>query len=61
MKHKITLIKHDKGWFARHSDPACMELFGTDTLPTAYTVLMPAETVLEEIARLNPDIEVTLR
>jgi hypothetical protein len=53
MQQTITLYRTPDGWMARHSDPTVKELFGTDTLPTAFTAAASAETVIAEISRLN--------
>lgn len=37
-----------------------LELFGTNTLPTAYTDKSDADTVLAGIRRLNPGVEVII-
>ena len=34
--HTILLSLEVQGWVAKFSDPAIAELFGTDTLPTAF-------------------------
>ena len=47
-------------WFAKSDDPKVLELFGTDTLPTAFTGLATAKTVLKEIRALNPGANVRL-
>lgn len=56
----ITLYRTPDGWMARHSDPTIRELFGTDTLPTAFTAAASTETVLIEITRRNPTCRVTV-
>ena len=61
----ITLFKTTDGWMANMSRAANANevygLFGTCTLPTAFTAAAPASEVLAEIQRLNPDemVEVT--
>jgi len=35
-------------------------LFGTDTLPTPFTLAVGAETVVAELRGLNPDADVRL-
>lgn len=61
MKHTIELFREAGQWMAKFSDPAIVELFGTDTIETAYTNGMEAKVVLESICALNPDCYVTLR
>ena len=54
----ITLFKTIEGWMARDDDPRTVALFGTDTLPTAFTAEARPETVRAAIARRNPDATV---
>jgi hypothetical protein len=58
--HTIALTWTRSGWTAKHSDPEVVKLFGTDTLPTAFTDRADAATVLLEVARLNPEHRVML-
>lgn len=60
MRTVIKVWKGDKSWMTTSTDPIVKELFGTDTLPTAFTPLMPVEWVMAEIKRLNPECEVRL-
>jgi hypothetical protein len=60
MMHTITLYRTESGWVARDNDPAVRRLFGTDTLPTPFPPSVPAETVRNQVARLNPDTVVRL-
>lgn len=60
MKHTIKLYKAGGVWMARDSRSEMIELFGTDTIPTAFMDTMPAENVLREIRRLNPDADVSI-
>ena len=55
---KIELIWTLEGWIARSSDPRVQRLFGTDTIPTAYTANATADRVLTAIRQLNPDATV---
>lgn len=58
---KITLRKTNTGWMATfHGDAEMLELFGTDTIPTAFTAQAPAGMVLKEIAALNPGYEIEI-
>ncbi len=43
------------GWCAQFvNDTNIVALFGTDTLPTAFTAKAPFETVQREVQKLNP-------
>jgi len=49
----------NQGWFARFvNDENVVELFGTDTLPTAFTSSANFETVQAEIQSMNPQHEI---
>ena len=48
-KETITLSHHDGTWYAKSDSLKVVELFGTDTLPTAYTTQLDAITVAERI------------
>ena len=54
-QHSILLSLTGNGWVATHSDPAIADLFGTDTIATAFTAGANADDVLTTIARLNPE------
>jgi len=56
--YKVKLINSQQGWLARFEDPKVIELFGTDTLPTAYTEQASPMMVLEGIQKKNPDYKV---
>ena len=44
-------------WVATHVNmPDVINLFGTDTLPTAFTAAAPAEPVLAELGERNPGV-----
>jgi len=58
--HTIELILKADGWYSRFSDPRVMELFGTDTIPTAYGPSVPAATVWIAITQRNRDCIVTI-
>ena len=49
----ITISQHAGTWYAKSDDPKIVELFGTDTLPTAYTT-QSATTVAELLLALRP-------
>ena len=57
---RITLIRTDDGWLALHTDPQVVDSFGTGLLPTAFGPSAQPETVLKEIRRLNPEVDVEL-
>ena len=54
MTKSIKLYRGNAGWQAVWSDPQVKELFGTDTIPTAYTKTMPKSEVLRRVRALNP-------
>ena len=46
-----------QGWVVTHINmPDIVDLFGTDTLPTAFTPSAPAELVLAELRKRNPGV-----
>ncbi len=55
---KLTLLP--QGWFATFSDSTTRELFGTDTIPTAFTANAPASQVQRAIQAINPNCVVTV-
>ena len=60
-RHTMTLYIGPDGWWqVRCTDPEVRRLFGTDVLPVNYKGHVPAARVLAEIARINPDREVTV-
>ena len=54
MEH-ITLYIGNGCWMMKTDSSEVMRLFGGDTLPTAFMSSCPAEIVIAEIKRLNPD------
>ncbi len=59
MKKKIELINSKNGWLARFVDDAkVIDLFGTDTIPTAFTEVASPLQVKRSIEKLNPGYEV---
>lgn len=49
---RITLMRTSTGWSAKFSGEAAEEirrLFGTDTIPTAFTAAAPVKKVREQI------------
>jgi hypothetical protein len=64
MQNKIRLFRSDFCWMAEYTGPEAdtwIKLFGSATIPTAYTAAAEASLVLQEIQRRNPDSEVTVR
>ena len=57
----IKLYNTPQGWMAKNDDPKVLELFGTDTLLTAFTERALPMEVLTEIKALNPDTEVIFK
>lgn len=56
----ITLFKENGSWMALNTDPKVKALFGTDTLPTAFTDNAKSWDVYNEISRLNPNSYVVI-
>lgn len=56
--YKITLFKQNGSWMARSTNPRVKELFGTDTIPTAFTDAAPHAEVIARIRELNPSYQV---
>ena len=48
-------------WYATTDNPTTKELFGTDTIPTAYSGQMPCGEVLARVKALNPDCNVSVK
>jgi hypothetical protein len=46
---------------AEHSDPKVQELFGTDTIPTAFGATCGLNFVIRQLTLLNPDVEFRFR
>lgn len=59
-KQTIRVWKGDASWMCTFTDPEVRRLFGTDTLPSAFTTKAQAQVVIDAIARRNPDCEVRL-
>ena len=56
MNEIITLFRGTNSWNARfHDDAKIIDLFGTDTLPTPYTLDAPLPKVYTEIQAQNPN------
>lgn len=59
----ILLARTSNGWTACYSGPHASEiqdLFGTKTIPTAFTAEADAQTVLAKIRALNPGVQVDI-
>lgn len=61
MIKQIRLHKTLTGWNAQFLDGgAIRSLFGTDTIPTAFTERADSQTVLSAISKANPDFVVSI-
>jgi len=59
MQNETITLSHAGGtWYAKSDNPRIAELFGTDTLPTAYTTALDAVTVAERIQAKRPGINI---
>lgn len=59
--YTMEVFNTNAGWMCRDNDPETLALFGTDTLPTAFRTVAAAETVREQLAKLNPGKRVVVR
>lgn len=57
---KLTLFKANGSWLIKTTDKEVMDLFGTDTIPTAFTSNAPVNMVKEAISRLNPNSHILI-
>ncbi len=57
----ITLYREANTWMAEHSDPKVQELFGTNTIPTAYGATCGLSFIVRLFAKQNPDVEIRFR
>lgn len=57
----ITLFKASGAWMAQSNDPQILDLFGTDTIATAFIDRASADVVKREISRLNPNANVYVK
>ena len=58
---QIRLEKTRTGWNAQFLDGGAVKaLFGTDTIPTAFTELADSHTVLTAITKANPGFVVSI-
>lgn len=60
MKYTIKIKRTANGYTAQYNDPIIAELFGSDTITTAYTPVANPKRVLSEIAGMNPQYNVIL-
>lgn len=63
MEKRIDLYRTPAGWQARQfgaDATECQRLFGTDTLPTAYTARADSAKVGAAIQALNPGYEINI-
>jgi hypothetical protein len=60
MRHTITLYRTAQGWMSKTTDPQTLELFGTDTIPTAFPAAVKESVVLARIQASNPDCNVVV-
>lgn len=61
MIKQIRLHKTPTGWNAQFLDGgAVRSLFGTDTIPTAFTERVDRKTVLDAITKANPAFVVSI-
>lgn len=59
MANAIQIIDGASEWFAKFTGPHAaeiLELFGTDTIPTAFKSRTPTAIVLAEVQKLNPGV-----
>lgn len=62
MPNGIILTKGATGWNARYVGPhvaALVRLFGTDTIPTAFTLQAAAPDVVAAISAMNPGVTIS--
>lgn len=60
MPYAIILSLINGSWHSKNTDPQVKALFGTDTIPTAFTASASPEYVLARIKALNPNSIATL-
>lgn len=61
---QIKVWKNGQSWMSHQTingkpDPQLVALFGTATLPTAFTAMAEASRVMVELQLLNPDAEIS--
>lgn len=59
--HTVKLYIAGGTWMAQHSDPMIAELFGSDTIPTAFTEQLSGAEVIERVSVKMPQYTYTLR
>ncbi len=60
-KDQMIVFPGRDGWMVQSRGPIAVgvkALFGTDTLPTPFTLSKPRAEVVAEIKRLNPGVEI---
>ena len=57
----IELFRHGRNWLAKSDNPEVLRLFGSDTLPTAFSAQAHSNYVLDRMHALNPDCNVFVR
>ena len=58
--YSIRLFRESGFYAARYDDPAVIEAFGQDTIPTAFTSEADPVEVLAYVSEKNPEYEVVL-
>ena len=59
MQRTIEIFIRDGQWHATfHGDTRVLEAFGTNTLPTPFTALVDAETVIATLEARNPGVRI---
>lgn len=56
MKRTLQIFKNQTSWLVKDNDPKVKELFGTDTIPTAFTNNTSFLEVQTRLQELNPDV-----
>jgi hypothetical protein len=68
VEHTLTLFldsglhpqSNDAHWMIRFTDPAVIDLFGGDTIPTAFSALMPIDEVVAYLREHWPGYEIKI-
>ena len=61
MERQLVLHRTERGWMAQFvGSSEVQSLFGTDTIPTAFTVNASPEEVQAKIQALNPEYQVSI-
>ena len=61
LKRTLTVFRGADCWMVRDPDPQVSFLFGTDTLPTGWTLAARVEDVAEGLRALNPECEIVVQ